>query len=415
MATNNVITTPKTILRMALMDLGGELKIVTNMTKTLDKEFARTEYKIGDTAMVRKPYRFVGGYGLDWDPEPLVDQVTPISITSMPHIHYQWDSREKTLDVREVQRLYSRPVASRLGTLINMEGATFAANNSLSSVGTPGTAPSDEVSYLTAKDILMEMGLSENEDLVTIIDRRMSSKLISGTKGLFLPALIGQEWKEGEVAENQFGSRFLIDQTINTRTNGTFSGSIVVNGAQQAEGGNNATMTLTISGLTGTLQQGDRFTIGSSTSATVGGVNATHPQTHASQGRQQKFTVQQTSAANPTSIVVSPAITPSGQYQNVDSAAVDQAIITMEGTTGLTNIRQGLVFHREAFAFLTVPIHEPEPGMGAKVFQETDDDTGLVMSCVKYFDGNPGVEKIKWQALTGMGALYKEMSVVVQS
>ena len=113
-------------------------------------------------------------------------------------------------------------------------------------------------------------------------------------------------------------------------------------------------------------------------------------------------------------MVVIPAITPSGQYQNVDSAAVDNAIITVIGATGVTST-QGLLLHENAFAFISVPIHEPEAGMGAKVEQFTDDETGLVISHLGYFDGDNGVEKHKFQSLVGYGAMYKEMACVIQA
>lgn len=417
MGDNNVILTTRTFARLMLFDLRSMLNVVKNMNHGVSEEFGKeSDYKVGDNIQVRKPYRFVGGDGVDWDPEPLVDQVTNVTISGVPHVHFQWGSIGKTLDLREAMKNYTKPAAIAMASKINAGGATWAANNALNSVGTPGTPPTDEVSYLTAGDILVELGLPQNEETTLIINRRMSSKLISGTKGLFNPQqLISTQWKNGEVEKNQLGTNFLLDQTINTRTNGTFSGSIVVNGAQQAEGGNNATMTLTISGITGTLQVGDRFFIGSATSATVGGVNSVHPQTRQSTGRQQCFTVTAQTGANPTTVVVAPAITPSGQYQNVDSGAVDQAIITMIGTTGLTGIQQGLLMHENAFAFITVPIHEPESGMGAKVEQFTDPQTGVTISHLGYFDGDKAIEKHKFQSLVGYGNLYREMAVVIQA
>ena len=415
MADNNVILTTKTYASLILMDLRSSLNVVKNMTRDIDKEFAKGSYKVGDTVAVRKPYRFVGGDGIAWDPEPIVDQVTNVTVNNVPHVHFQWDSINKTLSLREAMRIYTRPTSIAMSSKINANGATFAANNAFNSVGTPGTPPADEQSYLAASDILAELGLPPNEPTTLLINRRFSSKYITGTKSLFNPGgMIGGQLKSGIMAEDQLGTRVVIDQTINVRTNGTFSGSIIVNGAQQAEGGNNATMTLTISGITGTLLAGDKFTIGSSGSATVGGCNSVHPQTRVSTGRQQVFTVMQDSAANPTTVVIAPAITPSGQYQNVDIAAPASGIITLIGTTGLTGIQQGILMHENAFAFITVPIHEPESGMGAKVEQFTDDKTGVTISHLGYFDGDNGIEKHKFQALTGYGRLYGEMACVIQ-
>lgn len=422
MADNNLILTTRTFTALVLFDLRSMLNVAKNMTSSIT-EFGKgnqgSGHKVGDNIDVPKPYRFVGGDGIAWDPEPLVDQVTNVKISSVPHVHFQWDSINKTLNLRDAKKLYTRPAAIAMASKINAGAATWAANNALNSVGTPGTAPTDETAYLRAGDILVELGLPQGEETTLIINRRMSSAFVTGSKGLYNPqSLIGTQWERGEVSKNQLGTRILLDQTINTRTNGTFSGTILTNSTgttQQAEGGNNAQMSLIIDGITGTLQPGDRFTIGSDTSATVGGVNSVHPQTRQSTGRQQTFTVMQTSAANPTSIVVAPAITPSGQYQNVDSAAVDNAIITFIGTTGLTGIQQGLLMHENAFAFITVPINEPDGGMGVKVEQFTDPETKVTISHLAYFDGDPALEKHKIQALVGYGNLYRELAVVIQA
>jgi hypothetical protein len=412
----NITLTPKVFTRLTLMDLGGSLKVARNMSTAITPEFAKKEYKIGNDVEVRKPYRFAGGDGIDWEPEGLTDQVTKVSVNQVSKVHFQMDSVERTLSLREAMKLYTRPVALSMGAKINSRAATFAANNALSSVGTPGTAPTSEATYLAAGDILVELGLPDDEELTLIVNRRMSSAFVTGTKTLFNTASkISAQWNKGAMVDS-LGYKVERDQTINTRTNGTFAGSIVVNGANQvADGGNNATMTLTISGLTGTLKQGDRFTIGSASSATVGGVNSVHPQTRQGTGRQQTFTLVQDSAANPTTIVVSPAITPSGQYQNVDSSPVDQAIITMVGTTGLTNIQQGLLVHENAFAFVSVPMWNPPARGVIDAEVETDPETGLSMNYVQYFDGDGRSAKHRFDSLYDFGNLYKELACVIQA
>lgn len=419
---NNVLLTPKVMAKLVLFSLGNRLNIARNMSRAITPEFGKKSFKIGDTVQVRKPYRFIGGEGLTFEPEPLVDQVTPITVGSLPHVHWEWDSVERTLDVREAMSLYADPAAIALASKINAQAATFAANNALSSVGTPGTVPTSEATYLTAGDILVELGLPENEDLTLVVNRRMSSAFVTGMKALFNPSsMISKQLSQG-VMQNCLGYDVKLDQTINVRTNGTFAGTPLLKqaAAQQAEGGNNATMSLITDGWTSggaQLKKGDRFTIGSSSSATVGGVNSVHPQTRISTGRQQIFTVVNdiSDTTGDMTIVISPAITPSGQYQNVDTGGVDNGIITMIGTTALTNVQQGLLFHRNAFAFVSVPLSNPEDGMGAKATNEYDDETGLNISYVKYFDGNSRVERHRFDCLTGLGNLYKEMACVIQA
>ncbi len=420
---NNVILTPKVYAKLVMLDLGGGLSIAMNMSSAITPEFAKKQYKVGDTVQYYKPYRFVGGDGIGWDPEPIVDQVGTASVRQVSKVHYQMGSVERTLDIREAMRLYTTPAANALKNKINNRSAIFAANNALNSVGTPGTAPTSEATYLAAGDILCELGLPENETVKLFINRKMSTAFVSGVKSLFNPAgALSKQWTKGEM-QDSLGYEIIRDQTIATRTNGTFSVVGLVNGANQtAEGGNNATMSLTVDGMTATFKQGDRFTLGSDSSATVGGVESVHPQTRVSTGRQQVFTIQQDSAANPTALVIAPAITPAtlaspgNQYANVNIAPVDNAIITMIGTTGLTGITQGLLMHESAFGFISVPMWSPPDGKGTIAAEViTDPETGLNLNMVKYFDGDNREEKTRFDCLWDNCNLYREMAVVIQA
>ncbi len=416
---NNVVFTPKVYAKLVLFDLGGGLSVARNMSTQITPEFAKKEYKVGDTVQVRKPYRFAGGDGIGWDPEAITDQVTPISVKQVSHVHFLMDSVEKTLDLREAMKLYSRPTAMSLAARINSRAATFAANNALHSVGTPGTPPASEATYLAAGDRIVETGLPDNEELSLIINRRMSTAFVSGVKSLYNPTgSISKQWKTG-VMQDSLGYNVLRDQTINVRTNGVFSGTPLVNaGGQSADGGNNATMTLVTLGWTSTsLVVGDRFTIGSASSATVGGVNSVHPQTRMSTGSQQVFTVTAniSDAAGAMSPVIFPAITPTGQYQNVDSAPVANAIITMVGTTGLTNIQNGLLIHENAFAFVSVPMWNPPANGVISAEVETDSETGLSISYLQYLDGDARQAKHRFDSLYDFGNLYRELACVIQA
>lgn len=413
----NVTVTPKVILEMALMALGSKPTIARNMTRSLSKEFGKSTYKIGDTAKFFKPYRFAGGRGIDFDPEPIVDQIGSATVDQTPHVHFNWGIIERTLDVREAFKLYAEPVAMALSAQIETGAATFAANNALNSVGTPGTAPTTEATYLAAGDVLVEGGLPEDEDVQLYINRRMSTAFVSGTKTLFNDVgAISRQWKQGEM-QSSLGYKVLRSQMLNSHVNGTFAGTPLVNLAQQAEGGNNATMTLNTDGWSSTsLKLGDKYTIGSSSSATVGGVEAVHPQTRVSTGRQQVFTVQADIADSSGTInmVVAPAITPSGQYQNVNIAAPDNGIITMIGTTGVTST-QGLLMHKNAFAFLSVPLAEPPSGSGVKSTMVTDPETGLSMMHTVFTDGRPMTINHRFDCLVGYAKIYPEMAVVIQA
>jgi hypothetical protein len=98
----------------------------------------------------------------------------------------------------------------------------------------------------------------------------------------------------------------------------------------------------------------------------------------------------------------------------VDSGAGDQAIITMVGTTGLTNITQGLLMHESLSASSASRCGTAGNGViAAEVI--TDPETGLNMNMVKYFDGDNREEKTRFDCLWDNCNMYREMAVVIQA
>ena len=156
--------------------------------------------------------------------------------------------------------------------------------------------------------------------------------------------------------------------------------------------------------------------IGSATSATSGGVNSVNPQSRVDTGYQQQFTVVNTitDTTGAMSPVIFPAITPSGQYQNVNQAPVDNAIITVVGASGQTG-DQGLLMHKTSFAFVSVPMEAPGPGEGAMVAQDTDPDTGLSLRLIKAFDYINSRHINRIDVLYDFGRMYAELACVVQA
>jgi hypothetical protein len=210
------------------------------------------------------------------------------------------------------------------------------------------------------------------------------------------------------------------DQTIHTHTVGTYAGTPLVAGANQTgTGGNNGTMTLVMDGFTSgstTLKKGDRIFIGSSTSATDGGVEGVYPQTRESQGYQQCFTIQEdvSDVTGTVTATVYPAATISGQYQNVNIAPPDNGIVTIVGASGVRST-QGLIMHEQSFAFVSIPLAGPAPGEGATVAYEDDPETGISLRMIKAFDYNQSRHINRVDVLYDFASLYRELACVVQS
>jgi len=416
---NNIILTPSVYVKGVLMNLGGYLSVCRNMSKEYSKEFAKANAKVGDTIGVKKPQRFQPTTGLLYQPQAIAGTKVNITVGDVTGVHFDWDSVEKTLEIEDAQENYFKPAAIALAHAVNAQGAQYAAQNTFNAVGTPGTTPSTVATYLAAGDKIVELGLPPQEELTCIINRKFSSQYVIGQSTLYNPAgQISSMVTKGQIADNTLGYKFERDQTIYSQTVGPQGGTPLIDatlaggGVLSADGGNNATMTLSTKGWTAAaasrLVVGDRFTVAL--------VYSVHPQTRASTGDLQQFVVKAAFSSNGSGqggILVAPAITPAGQYQNVTAAPADGAAITVFGAAGTVS-PQGLLMHKNAFAFVSVPLATPESGKGVMYSaQHTDPDTGISLALVQFFDGVNRIEGTRFDILTGFGTLYPEMACVI--
>jgi hypothetical protein len=411
---NNIILTPSVYTKGVLMNLGGYLSVCRNMSHDYAKEFGKATAKVGDTISVKKPQRFNTTTGLLYQPQGLQGTKVNITVGDVTGCHFDWDSVEKTLSIEDAQENYFKPAAIALAHSINANAAKYVAQNTFNAVGVPGTTPSTVDTYLAAGDKIVELGLPPEEELTAIINRKFSSQYVIGQKALYNPAgQISDLIKKGEMVDNTLGYRWARDQTIYTQTIGPQGGTPLVSGnANTADGGNNATMSLLTRGWTATaaprLVVGDRFTIA--------GINSVHPQTKQDTGDLQQFVVLAPFSSDGSgngSVLVAPAITPTGQQQNVTIAPIDGTAITVFGAAG-TKSPQGLLLHKNAYAFVSLPLATPESGKGVMYSaMETDPDTGITLALVQFFDGTNRVEGTRFDCLTGFGTLYREMACVI--
>ncbi len=434
---DNLLLTPKIYAKLVLMNLGTrDLYVCRNLSHAVTKEFAQKNNKVGASVMVDKPQRFAVVDGLEYKPQPIVNVATPVTVSKVSQVGYDWDSIEQTLSLRlggtmnekqlgALNSKFAGPASIALASTINARAATYVADNTFNSVGTPGTAPTTQATYLAAGDLLVSQGLpnEEQKNLVLIINRRMSSAFVNGTVGYFNPqTVISEQTEKGEIVKRLMGYKIEQDQTINRHTVGTYSGTPLVDGAQTSAGGNNGQITLLTKGWgsgVSNLTVGDVFTLGSATSATVGGVNTVHPQTKVDTGYQQQFTVLQaiSDTTGAMSIVASPAITPVSvdpQYANVTGGAANNAIITVVGTTGITG-DQGLLVHPDSFAFVSVPLDGPGSGLGVMSENVTDPDTGISIQIMKAFEPRTHTHINGLWCLYDFAPLYRELAVKVQA
>lgn len=415
MATN-VLLTSTLYSKLVLMQLGDKLKVVRNMSKDFQDQFGK-DPKIGQSYQVRKPQRFVGSdltpSNLNANTEAIDNRYTTVNLNQIAHTSFVIDAWQKTISLNEAYNL-AEPAARALAARINAAAAKYIALNTFNAVGTPGTAPSDMATYLAAEDKLIQLGMPENTKVTAIINRKMSSAFVNGSKALFNNQdILGKQQETGRVV-NQLGYEFQMDQTIYNHTTGAGAGmTLAVNGANQhSSGGNNGTGTLNINGATVSTtvaKAGDVFTIAN--------VYSVHPETRQATGDLQQFVLLSdatSDASGNVSLSFAPAISDASidaQYQNVDSIPATAAAVKFWDGTSATASKvstQGLLVAPDAFAFVSIPFVDSAPGM--EVTHTVDPDTGIALNLTRYGNGSNLQTSTRLDVGYGFGVLYRELA-----
>src|SRR5207247_9661054 len=71
--------------------------------------------KLGDTAQVRLPQRFVVTEGQAFVQQAILNQTVPISVNHQYQVGMGWSSADSALRIEEVQERYTMPAGAALG------------------------------------------------------------------------------------------------------------------------------------------------------------------------------------------------------------------------------------------------------------------------------------------------------------
>jgi hypothetical protein len=134
-------------------------------------------------------------------------------------------------------------------------------------------------------------------------------------------------------------------------------------------------------------------------------VFAVNPVTKATLPHLQQFVVKADATANATTtstttLTISPPIITSGAFQNVSAAALDAATVTILGTAS-TGYAQNMVFHKNAFALVMVPMVKP-PGA---VDVARRSYKGFQVRVIPYYDGTNDQSNWRLDVLYGVKTL----------
>ena len=358
----NTLATPTWTLKEVSRGFYNEITFVKNINRTYDDQYVQSGAKVGNTVNARLPQRFTVTRGQALQLQNLFDATVPITLTDQLNIGFSYSAAQATTELNDIRNRYTQPAAETLANACDVLAFTNVYRDVYNCIGTPGTPVSTSLDYLTA-GVLLTDGSVPQEGRVAVLDPYAMAVIANQSATLFNPSgTISENYEKGQFGRNQLGiSKWFQDPNRSVHTTGSFTSCTpTVNGANQT--GSTLNTQAWASGAT-TLKRGDTFTIA--------GVNSVNPLSFQSTGRLQRFVVTadtSDSSGNIAALPISPSIITSGALQTVDASPASGAAINVwnVGTASValsaTTSPQSMIFHPDAFAFVTADLERPSAG-----------------------------------------------------
>lgn len=387
---NNLLT-PSMITRYSIPLFLNSNQFMMSVNRDYDDRFGVEGAKIGAQLRVRIPndYSVTDGPGLSL--QDTIEQQVVLTVSTQRHVDIAFTTAERTLSIEDYAERFVMPRTNKLAgnvaqtLMFSSQGAVcnatanVDANNNILAIN---QAPVLNAGALLDDNSAPDMGTMDARKLAN--DPHTDAKLVTSLAGQFNPATtISGQFKTGTM-KNALGFDMFRDQTVIKHTTGSAT-SATVSGANQTG------TAITITALTGTLNQGDIITIA--------GVNAVNRTTFASTGLLRQFTVTANVPAGATSIPIYPALIPPASqiayanlpytaqaYMTVTATPANNATITPFANASVT-YRQSLAFQRDAVSLVIAPLWMPPNGKGVVESARHEFDRCSLRSIVCYEPG----------------------------
>lgn len=355
---SNTILTPDKILVKALDVLHAKLNFIGNINRSYDNQFAQSGGKIGESLRIRLPEKFTVTDGRILQVQDSTEQSVTMTVATQKHVGMSFTAKDLTMSIDEFTDRKIVPAMSVLASTIEADALNMALDV-YNATGTTGTPPTTLDPFLKAKAKLNQYLAPMDNRRRALVDSVTTVGLVEGLKALQeASAEISRQYKEGEMGRAA-GLNWAENDLLPVLTNGTRTGSITIAGAAPS----GSTIALKALGSGTTIAEGEVFTIA--------GYYAVHPETKQAYSHLQQFVCTETTTASGTTIAslpISPTIVTSGAYQNVSGSPGTDAVVILQGGATMggaaasagasTSYGQCLVYHPDAFAFVTADLED---------------------------------------------------------
>lgn len=364
----NSFVTTKSIARTALPRLIENLVFPNLCFKDYSEDYVAGQ---GDTIRVRKPVTLVAQdftAGSDVVEQDISDSTIDVTLDKLSTVDLKFESIESATNVDDLNRLVIEPAVVALAEKINGNG--FALSSKISQTcGTAGTTP-DALSYFAnASKVLDDAKVPMSQrfgvwNTSAMAKFRQLGDLVNADKSGATEAL-----RAGSIG-NVFGIQNYMAQGVKNHTLAG-AGTVLID---KAGGFTKGATELHVDGVTTALAEGDRITIGG------------HSYVVASAGA--------LSTADQDITIAEPGLL---------ADAADNAAVTL-----VSSAAENLVFHQNAFAFVTRPLIAPK---GVESY--TTSYNGVSLRVVRGYDMQKKRDKVSIDVLYGYKVLNPDMACVV--
>jgi hypothetical protein len=318
-------------------------------------------YEKGDTISIRRPVDFTVRDGAVAVAQDVQEGKFSLVVDHRKGVDFKFTSQQLTLNIGELSDRVIKPGMIQLGNQIDRDVHALY-KDVWNWVGTPGQTVDSFADFAKAPERL-DLGAVPMDERSAVLSPTDEYGMLGSQTALYM-----QDVAKSAYRDSSLGRIAKIDtyssQNVQTHVTGTRDNTTpMVKGTQSttwASTRDNGTMSLNTIGhdTVVTIKQGDVFTISA--------VFAVNPVTKATLSFLQQFVVKadvtaDATTTNTTTLTISPPIITSGAFQTVSAAALDSATITFVGATASQSYAQNLVFHRNAFSLVMVPLVAP-PG-----------------------------------------------------
>lgn len=359
-------------------------------------------YTVGETISVRRPTDFTVRDGAVAAIQDVVEGKFTVTVDKQKGVDFKFTSSDLTLQIDKLSERVIKPAMIQLANQIDRDVMSLykdvwnwvgPASNGTVTVGVNSFAD-----FAKAPERL-DLGAVGSDGRYAVLSPSDEYAMLGSQTALYMQDVAKSAYRDASLGRIA-GVATYSSQNVATHTRGTTDNTTpLVKGTQSttwAATKDSGEMSLDTDGwdASTTIKQGDVFTID--------GVYAVNPVTKVTLPHLQQFVVKADVTANgtttsSTTLTISPPIITSGAFQTVSAVAANDATITIIGTAS-TGYSQNLVFKKEAFSLVMVPLVKP-PGA---VDVARKSYNGYSVRVIPYYDGTNDVSNWRLDVLYGV-------------